>query len=310
VESVGAISDLPFAEGRNSSPFKIEGKPVGPGEPERHADMRFVEGDYFKTLGIPLLRGRGFAPEDRSGSPWVAVVDESLVRQYFGSENPIGRSIRQGPTATIIGVVGAIKHGDLTEADKPTIYYAYSQAPWYPGLYLTLRSRQDPGLLLSEAKSRVAEVDPNLPLYDVGSMEQRVDQSLGTRRLAMVVLSGLAALALLLALLGVYGVLSYGTSRRTHELGIRMALGAVPKDVVRMVLTSGLMLAGAGLLAGLAGFLLLARLLSAILYGVTPRDPLTIAAGVALLTIGAAVAAYVPARRAARIDPVEALREE
>jgi putative ABC transport system permease protein len=310
VESVGAISDLPFAEGRNSSPFKIEGKPVGPGEPERHADMRFVEGDYFKTLGIPLLRGRAFGLDDRSGSPWVVVIDESLVRQYFGSENPIGRSISQGPTATIVGVVGAIKHGDLTEADKPTIYYAYSQAPWYPGLYVTLRSRQDPGPLLSEAKSTVAEVDPNLPLYDVGSMEQRVDQSLGTRRLAMVVLSGLAGLALLLALLGVYGVLSYGTSRRTHELGIRLALGAVPKDVVRMVLASGLALAGAGLLAGLAGFLLLARLLSATLYGVTPRDPLTIAAGVVMLTLGAAVAAYVPARRAARIDPVEALRDE
>jgi putative ABC transport system permease protein len=310
VEAVGAISDLPFGEGRNSSPFKIPDKPVAPGEPERHADMRFVEGDYFKTLGIPVIRGRSFGPEDRSGSPWVAVIDESLARQYFGTEDPIGRGISQGRTATIVGVVGAIKHGDLTEPDKPAIYYAYSQAPWYSGLYLTVRTRQDRQAMLAEAKAQIAEVDRSLPVYDVGSMQERVDHSLGTRRLAMVVLSGFAVLALLLALLGVYGVLSYSTSRRTHELGIRMALGAVPGDVIRMVLGSGLALTGLGLAAGLAGFLILARFLAAILYGVTPRDPLTIAAGILVLGCGAAAAAFIPARRAARVDPVQALREE
>ena len=310
VEAAGAISDLPFGEGRNSSPFKIEGKPVGPGEPERHADMRFVQGDYFKTVGIPVRRGRSFAPEDRRGSPWVVMIDESLAKQYFGSEDPIGRSISQGPTSTIIGVVGAIKHGDLTEADKPTVYYSYDQAPWYSGLYLTLRSDRDPGGLLAEAKSKIAELDNRLPVYDVEPMQERVDRSLGTRRLAMLVLTGFAGLALLLALLGVYGVLSYSTSRRTHEVGIRMALGALQGDVVRMVLGSGLVLAGAGLAAGLAAFLLLARTLRTILYGVTPHDLITIVSGTLLLLVCAIVAAYLPARRAARVDPVKALREE
>ncbi len=310
VETAGAISDLPFGDGRNSSPFTIEGKPVAPGDPERHADMRFVQGDYFKTLGIPLIRGRSFGPEDRDGSPWVSVIDRSLAQQYFGSEDPVGRSINQGPTSTIIGVVGAIKHGDLTEADKPTIYYTYRQAPWYSGLYLTLRTSQLPGVVVSQARAAVAQLDRSLPVYDVRLMQERVDESLGARRLAMMVLLGFAVLALLLALLGVYGVLSYGTSRRTHELGIRLALGAAPGAVVRMVLGGGLLLTGVGLLVGLAGFLALARFLSSILYGVGPRDPLTILVGVSVLAAGAVVAAWVPARRAARVDPVEALREE
>jgi len=309
VEAAGAISDLPFGEGRNSSPFRINDKPVAPGEPERHADMRFVTGDYFKTLGIPVTRGRPFGPEDRKGSPWVVVIDESLARQYFGSENPIGRTINQGPDATIIGVVGAIKHGDLTEADKPTIYYAYSQAPWYSGLYLTLRAPHDPTVLASVARAKVAEVDRALPVYDIEPMQERVDRSLGTRRLAMVVLTGFAVLALLLALLGVYGVLSYTTSMRTHELGIRMALGAGRNEVLRMVLASGLALTVAGLAAGFTGFLMLARLLSSILYGVTPRDPLTIGIGIGLVALSATLAAFLPARRAARVDPVEALRD-
>jgi len=209
-----------------------------------------------------------------------------------------------------VGVVGAIKHGDLGEPDKPTIYYAYAQAAWYSGLYLTLRTSLAPDAVIAQAKAVVARIDPRIPVYDIRAMQDRLDQSLGARRLAMVVLSGFAALALLLALLGVYGVLSYTTSRRTHELGIRMALGAVPGDVIRMVLGNGLALAAAGIAAGLAGFLAMARLLSALLYGVTPHDPATIAAGVLLLALSAVVAAYLPARRAARVDPVRALREE
>lgn len=309
VEAAGAISDLPFGEGRNSSPFRIKDKLVAPGEPDRHADMRFVTGDYFKALGIPVTRGRSFRPEDRKGSPWVVVIDESLAKQYFGSENPIGRMINQGPDATIIGVVGSIKHGDLTEADKPSIYYAYSQAPWYPGLYVTVRTPEDPTVLAAVARTEVAEVDRTLPVYDLGSMQDRVDRSLGTRRLAMVVLSGFAVLALLLALLGVYGVLSYTTSMRTHELGIRMALGAGRGEVLRMVLGSGLALTVAGLAVGLSGFLMLARLLSSILYGVTPHDPLTVGVGIGLVAMSATVAAFLPARRAARVDPAEALRD-
>jgi putative ABC transport system permease protein len=310
IESVGAISDLPFGGGENSSTFTIVGKPVDPGQPERHADMRFVQGDYFKTLGIPLIRGRWFGPEDHNGSAMVSVIDESLARQYFGTEDPVGKALNQGPTSTIIGVVGTVKHNQLDESDLPVIYYTYSQAPWYSTLYLTVRTQQDAPSLMQLAKAKVAEIDKNLPVYDVSPLQQRVDKTLGTRRLAMAVLSVFAVVALLLALLGVYGVLSYSTSRRAHELGIRMALGAVPGDLIRMVLGSGLALTLVGLAVGLAGFLVLARLLSTVLYGVTPRDPVTIVAGVAVLASGAILAAYIPARRAARVDPVEALREE
>jgi putative ABC transport system permease protein len=310
VEAAGAINDLPFAPGRNSSPFTIRGRPVDETGPRLHADMRFVAADYFKTVGIPLTRGRAFSPQDRDSSLRVAVVDESLVRQYFGSEDPIGKTINQGPDAMIVGVVGAIKHGDLGEPDKPTIYYPYAQAPWTSGLYLAVRTRDDPGAIMGQARSVVSELNPNVPVYDVELLQERVDASLGARRLAMVVLTGFAVLALLLAILGVYGVLSYSTSRRTHEVGIRMAVGAVPGDVVRMILGGGLVLTGAGLVMGLAGFLLLGRLLSAVLYGVTPHDPLTIVVGTGLVAMSAAVAAVIPARRAARVDPIKALREE
>jgi putative ABC transport system permease protein len=309
VEAAGAINDLPFAPGRNSSPFTIVGKPSREGDPARHADMRFVEGDYFRTIGIPVTRGRTFAPEDREGSPRVAVIDEALARQYFGSENPIGQTINQGPDAVIVGVVGSIKHGDLGESDKATVYYSYAQAPWTGGLYLALRTRQDPAAMITGARAAVAEIDRNVPVYDVRLMQERIEGSLSARRLAMVVLTGFAVLALLLALLGVYGVLSYSTSRRTHEVGIRMALGAVPGDVVRMVLGNGLMVAGGGLVLGLAGFLMLARLLASMLYGISPYDPLTIGAGTALVALCAAGAAFIPARRAARVDPLTALRE-
>jgi putative ABC transport system permease protein len=311
IDAVGAISDLPFGQGRNSSPFTIAGKPTAPGEPDRHADMRFVEGDYFKAAGIPLIRGRAFSSLDGDQAvPLSAIIDESLARQYFGSDDPIGQTISQGPSAVIVGVVGAVKHGDLTEADKPTVYYPYHQAPWYSGLYLAVRTRQATDVVVAEAKAAVRELDSTLPIFDVVSMQQRVDDSLGARRVAMLVLTGLAGLALLLALLGIYGVMSYTTSRRTHELGIRLALGAVPGDVVRMVLQEGMMLAGIGLLAGLASFLFLARLLTSILYGVSPRDPFTIAAGIGTLLLGTVVAALLPARRAARVDPMETLREQ
>jgi putative ABC transport system permease protein len=310
VEAAGGISDLPFGPGRNSSPFDIRGKPAAPGEPERHADMRFVEADYFKAIGIPVTRGRSFTPEDRKGSQTVAVIDESLARQYFGPENPIGRTINQGPDALIVGVVGAIKHGDLSEPDKATVYYAYSQMAWHSGLYLALRTSQEPAAIVPQVRAAVAELDRNLPVYDVRLMQERVEDSLGARRLAMLVLTWFAVLALLLAVLGVYGVLSYSTSRRTHEVGIRLALGAVPNDVVRMVLRGGILLAASGLAAGLCGFLLLARLLSSMLYGVSPYDPVTIGIGIGLVAMSATVAAFLPARRASRVDPIEALREE
>lgn len=249
--------------------------------------------------------------EQRSSALLKMIALESIGdRPDFSSENPIGRTINQGPDALIVGVVGAIKHGDLSEPDKATVYYAYSQMAWHSGLYLALRTSQEPAAIVPQVRAVVAELDRNLPVYDVRLMQERVEDSLSARRLAMLVLTGFAVLALLLAVLGVYGVLSYSTRRRTHEVGIRLALGAVPNDVVRMVLRGGILLAASGLVAGLGGFLLLARLLSSMLYGVSPYDPVTIGIGIGLVAMSATVAAFLPARRAARVDPIEALREE
>lgn len=309
VEAAGAISDLPFGDGRNSSPFRVERRPVPPGAPDRHADMRYVAGDYFKTMGIPLVAGRGFSAEDRAGGPLAVVIDDALAREVFGDESPLGYRLNQGLDATIVGVVGSVKHGDLREDDKATVYYPYAQTPWYSGLYLTVRT-PEAETILPLAKAAVRDMDPALPVYDIRAMQERIDRSLGTRRFALIVLSSFAALALLLALVGVYGVLSYSTRQRAHELGIRMALGAVPRDLLRMVLRQGMAVAGAGLALGLVAFLVLARLLASLVYGVSPRDPVTIALGAGILLAGALAAAFLPARRAARGDPASILREE
>jgi len=311
VQGVGTAYGLPFSELDNSSPFRIEGRPVSPGDPERHANMWFVGGDYFRTMGIPLRKGRVFTDADAEGTQVVSIIDEALARQFFPNEDPIGKQISQGLASTIVGVVGSVKKSDLAAPDKATIYYSYRQQPWaVDNMAVTVRTTLPTSDAARMLRSAVREQDRSLPVFDVLAMEERVTRSLGARRLAATVLSGFTALSLLLALLGVYGVLSYSTTQRTHEIGIRMALGAKPGDVVAMVLRSGVMLAGAGLAIGTLAFVSLGRVLSSLLYGISPRDPATLTGSIVLLAAVALLASYLPARRAARVDPVEALRAE
>ena len=271
-----------------------------------------VAGDYFRTLGIPLVRGRLFDPTDpprrpRSDAAISAVIDASLAEKYFPGEDPVGRTISQGPDAVIVGVVGSVRDSGLDQAAYPTVYYLYRQYPLFT-MSVAVRGGLPAGAVAKLARSAVAALDPQVPLYDVQPLEERVSRSLATRRLAMAVLAGFAALSLLLAVLGVYGVISYGVGQRTREIGIRMALGARPGDVERMVLANGLLLSAVGAVAGTLVFLGLGRVLEALLYGVGPRDPAVLAGGVALLGAVAALASYGPALRASRVLPVVALR--
>jgi putative ABC transport system permease protein len=313
VQSAATAYGLPFSGDDNSSPFNIVGRPRRDDEPERHARMWFVGGDYFRALGIELKRGRVFGPQDPPYGKGMAmaVIDETLAKQFFGKEDPVGRVINQGPDATIIGVVANVKKSDLAEPEKASVYYYFPQAPWgLNTITIVLRSSLPQHTVAAMAQAAVREIDPLLPVSDVASMSDLVDRSLGSRRLAMAVLSAFAALSLGLAVLGIYGVISYRTSQRTHEIGIRMALGARPGDVARMVVGSGARLALAGLASGVVVFLAVGRAMASLVYGVGMHDAVTMATGVVLLGVVALVASYLPARRAARVAPGVVLKGE
>jgi predicted permease len=308
-EGAGFVSELPFSGSSNSSPFRIHGRAADPNGPALHANMHTIGGDYFRTMRIPLLRGRAFEPGDlKANRPWTAVIDETLAKTYFGNEDPIGKMISQGPDAIIVGVVGTVSQEELGEAPKSTVYYPYAQYDWFSSTYLTVRSTLPLATVQSTVREIVREIDPNVALFEARTLDERISTTLAPRRLTMAVLSGLAALSLALALFGLYGVISYAVSQRRAEFGIRFALGAQPADVRRMVLREGLMLAAGGVAIGLAGAFLATGALTSLIYGVSPRDPLTLIGSALLLTVVTAVAAYIPARRATAVSPLETLR--
>ncbi|MFL5581916.1 MAG: ADOP family duplicated permease [Gemmatimonadaceae bacterium] len=314
VEAAGAAFGLPFSGDLDSTPFDIPGMPRGENEPMRHAEYRVVTGDYFRSMGIAIKRGRALGAADVQGAPHAVVIDETLADQYFRGQDPVGRVLKQlgspsGDLWTVVGVATNVMRGELGEAPKATVYYSHAQVPWYSGLAVTVRSALDEGQVARAVRAAVQALEPGAVLYDAHTMRERVDQSLGGRRLAVAVLTGFAGLSLVLAVLGLYGVISYGMAQRTREIGIRLALGAQGGDVVRMVLVQGLVLALAGLAAGAVLFVGLGRVLASLLYGIGARDPLTLTACAALLVATAALAAWLPARRAAAVDPAIALRE-
>jgi predicted permease len=307
VESVGMVTYLPFNGGTDSSPFDLPGRPMRPNEPARHANTEVVFGDYFRAMGIPLLRGRTFTPADAHG-PEAVIIDEYLAQSFFGDEDPIGKPIHHNNDATIVGVVGSVAQEYLGQPPHPLIYHYLPQNPWFTGLTAVVRSALPEDRVMAMARGVVRDLDPQLPVYNAQSMPERIGASLTPRRLSMYVLLGFAVLSLALAVLGIYGVISYSTQQRTQEIGIRMALGAEPGEVTRMVLGGALTLAAIGAATGVVLFLGAGRIVATLLYGVGPRDPLTIAVGIVVLSVVALLASYLPARRAARIDPVEALR--
>jgi len=271
-----------------------------------------VSAGYFGAMGGRLVSGRPFTEGDRSDAQPVAVINEAGVKRFFGDRPPLGQRLRMwGAERTIVGVVGNERFKGLGEETPPAVYYPLTQAPSFAGSYsLLVRYAGDPNAIAPSVRAAVRELDPALPLFAVEPLAQTISDSLGQRRFTMVVLGVFAAMALLLSIVGVHGVLSYAVAQRQREIGIRMALGADVPTVRGMILSQGALLAGIGLAIGLTGAVGLTRLLSGLLYGVGAMDPVTFGAVALVLALAALVATYLPARRATLVDPTTALRTE
>jgi putative ABC transport system permease protein len=311
VSGAAAISELPLGGGTNGT-LRVEGR-ADPRGSEPQAEKRIVTPDYFCVLRTPILAGRAFSAQDRKDSPAVAIINEALARRLYPGQDPLGRRIdfnwETSGWQEIIGVVGNVKQYGLQETPMPAIYVPLAQRP-EPAMAVVVRSSLCPDDLVPEIRRQVASLDKDRPLIQVRTMDQVVADSVADRRLPMLILGGFAVAALLLGAIGVYGIVGYSVAQRTQEFGIRMALGARRGNIVQMVLVQGLRLALFGLLIGLTGSLAVGRLISGLLYGVTPADPGTLGATAFLILGVALIACYLPARRAARVDPMTALRCE
>ena len=314
VTNVGAGVSVPFAGNSGSASFSIEGRPSPPGDPGPHGDIDVVTPDYFASLKIPLRSGRVFTSQDQQGTQPVMVIDETLAKQYWPNEDPVGKHMRLGgptvPWSTIVGVIGHVKSSDLAGATiKGKYYLATFQSP-QPFSTLVVRAQLDPAGLSSAIRTAVQAVDPTQAVSQIRTMSDMVSESLAPRRFVVTLLGVFAGMALLMAVLGLYGIISYAVTQRTQEIGIRLALGAQRSEILGMVIGQGMWLAGAGAGIGLATSVAISRLLRNQLFHIGPFDPLTFAA-TALVLLGAALAAcYIPARRATRVDPIHALRYE
>jgi putative ABC transport system permease protein len=309
VQSVGAVSRLPLAGGNSSRSFTIPGNDKG-----YEADIRVSTPDYFRAMAIPLLRGRTFSDSDLASSLNFAIVNDALARAVFPGQDPVGKQLTNfGPdniTLQIVGVVGNVRHVGLDTNPHSEIYQLFGQAQW-PSMFVAIRAAtSDPTTLTSAAQSAVWSVNKDVPLANVRTMQDLIANSVQRRRFSMLLLTVFAATAMLLAAIGLYGVMSYSVAQRTKEIGIRMALGARRPDVLALVVKQGMTLAVGGIVVGTVLSLALTRLMAGMLFGITATDPLTFAGVAALLGGVAFVANYVPAFRAARVDPMVALRYE
>ena len=313
VESAGMISYLPLTGHNFDNSFDIVGKPPRPYSDRDYALVRFVDPQYFDVLGIPVLAGRGTTEHDRLGAPRSVILSESMAKRFFPGANPIGQHLvvymgeDQSPWE-IVGIV-ADTRSDISALPEPTMYFAYAQFP-YRYMVLTLRTHAEPSSMLDTIRDTVNSIDPDLPVYQRRTLAELVQEELVPWRFSMTLLAGFAAVALLLASAGIYGVMAYLVEQRTHEVGVRMALGARPSDVLRLVVAQGAKLAFLGVLAGVAASLALTRLMSSLLFNVSSTDPMTLSAVALLLVVVALAACAIPARRAANVDPAVALRCE
>ena len=314
IEAVGAVSPLPLSGEMAQNLLTIEGRPpAAPGE-RNVTNSRVVSADYFRAMGIPLIKGRYLSEQDTKDAPRVVVVNETVARKYFPGEEAIGKridvTIADNNLAEIVGVVGDVKHHTLDKEAGSECYFSYQQIP-SPYMTLVARSKSDnPSSLAPGLRQAVEQVDKDQPLSDIRTMEQLLADSLANRRFNMLLLGIFAAVALLLAAVGIFGVMNYSVTQRTHEIGIRMALGAQSADVLRMVVGQGMMLTFIGVVIGLIAAFALTRLMASLLYGVTATDPWTFAAVALVLSAVALLASFIPARRATKVDPMVALRYE
>jgi putative ABC transport system permease protein len=312
--SIGGGGSLPMMHSRNAFPFTIEGRPA---ESERApvAEFASVTPKHFETLQIPLLSGRNFKDADDDTATPVALIDQTLVRRFWPNESPIGKRLKAGPILsknawlTIVGVVGDVKSDSLEAPGPPHVYLSLFQNPPY-NTVVYLRTAGDPSSYGETIRREVQAVDPNIPTFAVRSLDDVLARSMAERRFALNILGFFGVVALLLAAIGIYGVMTYTFSQRTQEIGIRMALGAQRADILRLAVGEGMLLVVFGLGSGILGALVLTRYLRTMLFGVTPADPLTFAAIAAILALVALLACFIPAQRATQVDPLVALRNE
>jgi len=322
VESAGVIDSLPLNGGGSNQPFTIEGRPVPPMSEQPEVDVRVISPGYFRVMHIPILRGRDLSDSDVAGRPASALVSDSLARRFWPNEDPIGRHITltffPNVVREIVGVAGDIKD-DALDQTRPAaaIYYPLAQAtappsePWQSvPMTFAVRTNSDPMNSVTAATSAIHQAAPDLPVVDVMSMNEIIAQSVSPQHFNMLLLACFAGLALVLAAVGIYSVLSYTVRRRIREIGIRMALGASHEDVIRMILADGLKPILFGVILGLGAALALSRVVASLIYGVRATDPLTFAAVALLLLLVGIFATVLPAYRATRIEPVRILREE
>jgi len=319
VEAAGLITGLPFGTMSSQGSYVIEGRDAAVGTEGRHAELRVIDPGYFRTLGIPVLRGRPFAATDGPQAGRVAIIDTLLAHKYWPDGDPIGQRISTGLTGgadgervwwTIVGIVGEVKAEDLAApVTKETLYFPFTQIA-QRDFSVVARTNGDPAALASGLRQAVLETDPAQPVYDVRTLEQLVEASLQGRRAPLVLLLLFGALAAGLAAIGLYGVLAFGVAQRSRELGTRYALGASPQRIRTMIVRQGIGITLLGVLIGVVIALAVGQMLSALLFGVRPADPVTLLAVAALLIVTALIASIVPAHRATRVDPAVTLREE
>jgi putative ABC transport system permease protein len=318
VQAASAVMGLPLAGLDFIISFEVAGRPPVPPAQQPAMQVRVATPEYFSTLGIPLKRGRMFTEDDRLQSPKVVLITEAAAKQYFPSEDPIGKTIKLGwgrgpgkPRAggEVVGIVGDIKAEGLDEPNPPQIYMPLRQWP-VSFMTVVLKTSVPPTSLTEAARAQVAAIDPNLPLSNIGTLDAIVAKSISQQRFYMTLLSVFAAVALVLAAIGIFGVLSYAVSQRTREIGIRMALGAQERTVIGLVVRQAMALVAAGVVAGTLLALYLSQTMTKMLFSVRPTDPTTFVSVAAVLAGVALLASYLPARRATRVDPIVALRSE
>ena len=315
VQSVGAVSVLPLSGGGSSGSFRIEGRDVPQGQSLPHGARWAATSDYFKTMGIPLIRGRYFEDRDTSEALPVAIIDQALAQKYWPNEDPLGKRIafegtRDNPLwREIVGIVGHVKHTDLEGESRAQYYMPHQQRP-QPNMALVIRTPNDPNALAGSVRGVIKSADSDLPVFRVRTMDQFVADSMTQRKFALLLICVFACLALLLSAIGLYGVMAYSVTQRTHELGLRMALGAQASDVLKLVVKQGMLLAVVGLAIGVVGAIFLSRLMKTMLFNVSATDPLVFVGIALILAAVALLACFVPARRATKVDPMVALRYE
>lgn len=316
VQSAGIGETIPMRGAGESTGIRIPGRPLANPKEVRYAAYTMISSGYFQATGTPVLRGRAFQDSDTADSPPVVVINSAMARKYWPGEDAIGKQVGPGslryPAGTIVGIVADIKHLSLREESSPEMYVPFNQKVW-PSLLnmqVVMRTQAEPAGIAPMVREAVRSVDPDLPLGKLTTLTSLVDESMTQPRFSMLLLGAFGVLAVALASIGMYGVISYSVAQRTREIGVRMALGARANDVFRMILGQGARLAAVGIGAGLLAAFGVTRLLTRFLYGVQPIDPLTFLAVPVLLVSVAMLACYLPARRATRVDPMIALRDE